>query len=107
MDEPLMSEYAHDPEMSDLIIEFLAGLAETCRQLDAYLSAGDLAQVRRIGHQMKGAGTGYGYPLLTSVGAALEHATNTDSDVSENVQRQAELFRQVCARAIVASTAVP
>jgi len=38
------------------------------------LAAGDFATVQTIGHNCKGTGTGYGFPDITSVSAAIEAA---------------------------------
>jgi len=99
MMEPLISEFAHDPEMAGLVEEFLSGLAATCDSLRRSLASSDLPSIRRIGHQMKGAGGGYGFPALTAAGAALEEAVDSDGAVSLNVREQADRFLALCARA--------
>lgn len=38
------------------------------------LGAGDFEALRIGGHSLKGSGGGYGFPLLTTVGAAIETA---------------------------------
>src|SRR5690348_3177116 len=70
--DPLRSEFAEDAEMAELLRQFADGLAGTCRELRRGLDDGDTATVRRIGHQLKGAGGGYGYPDLTEAGRRLE-----------------------------------
>ena len=60
IDEPLISEYSNDPEMGDLIEEFVTGLSGTVAHLRNALAEGDVACVKRIAHQMKGAGGGDG-----------------------------------------------
>lgn len=102
MIEPLLSEFADDPEMAVLVEEFLSGLAATCEGLRQSLSSADLPSIRRIGHQMKGAGGGYGFPSLTAAGAALQEAVESDAAVSENVRERAGQFLELCARASLA-----
>jgi HPt (histidine-containing phosphotransfer) domain-containing protein len=38
------------------------------------LDRGDFATVESIGHSMRGAGSSYGFPAITDIGAALEIA---------------------------------
>jgi CheY-like chemotaxis protein len=45
------------------------------------LQAGDFDAVRKLGHKMKGTGSGYGFPRLTQFGADIEDAA-TRSDAS-------------------------
>ncbi|MGH9661711.1 MAG: response regulator, partial [Bryobacteraceae bacterium] len=47
------------------------------KELDAIawaVEARNFEEIRTIGHNMKGSGTGYGFPEITSHGAAIEHA---------------------------------
>jgi PAS domain S-box-containing protein len=44
--------------------------------LDA-LARGEFATVERLGHSMKGAGTTFGFPAITDIGAALEDAAGS------------------------------
>jgi len=48
--------------------------------LDA-LARGDFATLERLGHDMKGAGTSFGFQAITDIGASLEQgAANADPD---------------------------
>jgi hypothetical protein len=52
--------------------------------LDA-LARDDLKTVKRLGHNMRGTGTGYGFKAITDIGAAIEHeAGNADTDASRH-----------------------
>lgn len=99
---PLASLFDHEPEMQELLTEFRAGLEESAEQLAKLLEQQDLEGLRRLGHQMKGAGGGYGFPEITDAGAKLEDAVKNDQAVSENVRSAAaelaDLFHR--ARAI-------
>jgi HPt (histidine-containing phosphotransfer) domain-containing protein len=47
------------------------------KDVDLYrqaLAAGDFDAVRMLGHKMKGTGAGYGFPVLTEIGDAIEQA---------------------------------
>jgi HPt (histidine-containing phosphotransfer) domain-containing protein len=99
IDEPLISEYSNDPEMGDLIEEFVTGLSGTVAHLRNALAEGDVACVKRIAHQMKGAGGGYGFRALTSVGSDLENAVHGEAAITPLVLAQAEKFIATCRRA--------
>ena len=52
--------------------------------LDA-LARDDLKTVGRLGHNMRGTGTSYGFKAITDIGAAIEHeAGNADTDASRH-----------------------
>jgi HPt (histidine-containing phosphotransfer) domain-containing protein len=70
--EPLVSTFADDPAMTDLIPKFLGMLGERLNAMRAALAASDLATVRTLAHQIKGAAGGYGYPSISRAAAALE-----------------------------------
>ncbi|MFT4622187.1 MAG: CheY-like chemotaxis protein [Myxococcota bacterium] len=71
---PRVSKRAVDPDIADLVPEFLANRRADVRRIRSHLRAGRLDDIRRIGHSMKGTGTPYGFPELTRLGGALERA---------------------------------
>ncbi len=62
-----------------------------------YLSSGDLNSIRLLSHKMKGTGTGFGFPRLTQLGAAIETAaTNGRSgELAARVEELAAWFAQM------------
>lgn len=92
----LRSEYADDPSMSEVIGLFLAGLPGTVQSALQAIEEGDQVRLRRIGHQMKGAGGGYGFPLLSDVGCALEQAVDREGQINAAVLGAFQQFRQAC-----------
>jgi HPt (histidine-containing phosphotransfer) domain-containing protein len=97
--DPLRSEFAEDAEMAELLRQFADGLAGTCRELRRGLDEGDTATVRRIGHQLKGSGGGYGYPDLTDAGRRLEDAVVAAGGISDAVRAAAADVILLCRRA--------
>jgi HPt (histidine-containing phosphotransfer) domain-containing protein len=97
--DPLCSEYADDPDMRELLAEFVARLEATCRQLEEAVRNGDADTARRIGHQLKGSGGGYGFPDLTAAGAELERALDRAGIHSDDVRTAAERLTGLCRRA--------
>ncbi len=63
-----------DPDIADLVPDFLANRAKDVEILRAALEGGELDEVRRLGHNMKGTGRGYGFDRITEIGAAIEEA---------------------------------
>ena len=96
--EPLTSEFADDPEMRELLEMFGAGIDDTVVTLQRAIASGDLETLKRVGHQLKGAGGGYGYPLVTEAGAKLEQVVAAAEAFTPDVQTAAELLATVCQR---------
>jgi CheY-like chemotaxis protein/HPt (histidine-containing phosphotransfer) domain-containing protein len=69
---PLLSEFAQDPGMQEVIDWFVERLPERMQSMRAAASQGDRQSLRRLAHQLKGAASGYGYPSITHVAAELE-----------------------------------
>lgn len=68
--KPLVSEFAHDPDMQELVGMFVDEMPERVRSLEDLWQARDLGTLTRVAHQLKGASGGYGF---TSVGKAAGH----------------------------------
>lgn len=68
-------------ELQHLIPRFLAHRRNEVAQLHAALARADTDAVRRIGHGMKGVGSGYGFDEVTRLGAQIEqHAKAGDTE---------------------------
>ena len=63
-----------EADLMPLIPGFLENRRSDLEAIQTALSAGDLEPVQRLGHNMKGAGAGYGFDGITELGAALEDA---------------------------------
>lgn len=98
-ESPLISEYADDPDMAEIVEDFTRGLGDTISRLRGAVEQRDLTLIRRIGHQMKGAGGGYGFPSLSIVGADLEEAVNINNDLGDEILVAVDAFISTCERA--------
>ncbi len=101
---PLMSEYADDPEMSDLVELFVEELPDRIQALQESFEKSQFDQLRHLAHQIKGAGGGYGYPILSTVAGELEHQLNDSGD--DAVHQIEQSFRELvelCQRATLAA----
>lgn len=63
-----------EKDLEVLVQRFLARKREDLGSARIALAAGDYETIRRIGHDLKGAGEGFGFPELSAFGAALEGA---------------------------------
>jgi CheY-like chemotaxis protein len=68
----LHSELRDDPEFAELVEVFVAGLPATLSRIDDAFRAGDLLDLARVAHQIKGAAGGYGYPLISDLARTVE-----------------------------------
>ncbi|MBS1824846.1 MAG: PAS domain S-box protein [Acidobacteria bacterium] len=87
------------PSVEKLVPQYLQRRLQDLTLLRDALARNDLEPIRRIGHNWKGTGAGYGLPIVTETGAALEDAAlRYDAD---EIQRQIQRIEPV----LVAQTA--
>jgi signal transduction histidine kinase/DNA-binding NarL/FixJ family response regulator len=80
-DEAIASAFRNDPDMAGVIAEFVGQLPERLAQMRQAAGAGLWDVLRRLAHQMKGAGGSYGYACLTEAARELEsHANQADAE---------------------------
>uniref|UniRef100_A0A7C4Y6M7 Response regulator n=1 Tax=candidate division WOR-3 bacterium TaxID=2052148 RepID=A0A7C4Y6M7_UNCW3 len=63
-----------DPEIKDLVPDFLKNRGEDLKSLYIALEKEDYENIQKIGHKMKGSGGSYGFDGLTEIGGSLEQA---------------------------------
>lgn len=63
-----------DPEMEEIVPKYLANRAKDCTVLREHAASGNLAEIKRLGHNMKGTGGGYGFEEISRLGDAIEQA---------------------------------
>jgi PAS domain S-box-containing protein len=63
-----------------LVPNYLANIRRGMDEILVGVDSNDCAIARRLGHQFKGSGEGYGFPEITRAGAALELAAMSDND---------------------------
>ncbi len=69
---PLRSVYADDPDMHEIIVEFVASLPERVATIQERVASNNLPELQRVIHQIKGAGGGFGFNPLTAAASAVE-----------------------------------
>lgn len=70
MSEPITVTVAKDLE--DLIPTFMKNRSKEIETLRAALAAGDVEQLRQLGHRMKGVGISYGFDKVSLLGKQIE-----------------------------------
>lgn len=86
-----------DPELEDLIPEFLEDRQEDIKTISKSLEDGDMETVRILGHSMKGSGGGYGFDKITEIGSHIEEAaikSNKDA-VEDRIKELASYLGRV------------
>ena len=76
-----------DPDIQDLVARFLENQQRNATLVLELVNQRDFESVRRIGHNMKGTGKGYGFEIISSHGASLEHAASRSQ--ADDVKRVA------------------
>ena len=78
-----------DAELADLIPGYLAEALIQAVEAERLLALGDLPGVKRIAHQLKGSGGGYGFDQLSALAAPVEIAAkeSRDSDAAAGLAK--------------------
>lgn len=72
--EIIRSPYANDPDVAEVLAQFVAGLPAQVESMSRAAQAGRREELQRLAHRLKGAGGSYGYPPLTEAARCLEEA---------------------------------
>ncbi|MEY4703977.1 MAG: hypothetical protein RL042_173 [Nitrospirota bacterium] len=67
-----------DQSLEDIVPGFLANRHRDVQTLKTALEQNDLKTIHVIGHRMKGDGGGYGFDMISTIGAALEQAAEQE-----------------------------
>jgi CheY-like chemotaxis protein/anti-sigma regulatory factor (Ser/Thr protein kinase) len=73
--------------MRQAVLGFVRRLPAKVDALVSLLAAGDLDELRRVTHQLKGAGTGFGFPAITEFAARAEAAIKAGA-IIDTAKRQ-------------------
>jgi len=81
-----------DPDIQDLVPRFLENQKTNVSLILELAATGDFDSARRIGHNMKGTGKGYGFDVISGLGYSIEQAAARSA--AEDVEKLAnELSR--------------
>ncbi len=94
-DSPIISEFADDIEMRDVLEAFVSGLPKQIERARAALDGADAEALHRVAHQLKGAAGGYGFMCITDAAALLERSVKEGlPDVEERLAELSALCRR-------------
>lgn len=79
-----------DADIEDLMPIFLEGRREDVKALVEALEKGDYDTVLALGHNMKGAGGGYGFDFITELGQDLEQSAR-----EQNAEKVGRLVKEL------------
>ncbi|HXG31311.1 MAG TPA: Hpt domain-containing protein [Thermodesulfobacteriota bacterium] len=78
-----------DSELEDLIPIFLENRHKDVEEIRRLLKEGNLGEIRRLGHSMKGSGGGYGFDEISEIGRNIEEAAKSgDAERIERLNNQ-------------------
>lgn len=97
--EPLISEYADDPDMVEIIGLFVHGLKDRITDISRAFDDRNFTTVSGIAHQLKGAAGGYGYPQLSELAFEVEQLAKHNAPDDQLLSAMKRLIEQ-CRRAI-------
>jgi hypothetical protein len=63
-----------DPDLADLIPGYLENRRQDVQEIGRLLVEGNLREILKLGHSMKGSGGGYGFEGITLIGEEIEEA---------------------------------
>jgi len=100
--DSILSKLMSKPATAKLVEKFLAGLGQRATSIQQAFANQDLAALKVLAHQLKGAAGGYGFPSLTEAARKVEQdvANNADpKQIAADVRALADLCSQIKAAA--------
>ncbi len=86
------SSYANMPELRQILGEFIDELPERVAKMKEQLGQNDLPSLRRAVHQLRGAGGGYGFDLITELASRAEETIDEGKAIEEIATRVDDLI---------------
>lgn len=100
---PLQSTLSSDPDMAELVQFFVDEMNDRIDAIQSAAQGNDLGQLRVVAHQLKGAGSGYGFEPITNSAASLEQLIDAADAAPEadQLRQQVDELIDLCRRASV------
>jgi signal transduction histidine kinase/DNA-binding response OmpR family regulator len=92
------SEFADDPEMKQLVEEYVGRLPGEVAKLRTMLDAGEIDNLRRVAHQLKGSGGGYGFDQITELASVADQLIKEGAQIGQirsQIDQLIEYIRKV------------
>ena len=101
-DHPIISEFADDPEMVELVRLYVSEMPERVRNIWSAWQGGQIESLTRLAHQLKGASAGYGFGQIGEAAARLEaslRALESEGEAAKDLDPQVRALVDLCERA--------
>ncbi|HEU4603785.1 MAG TPA: Hpt domain-containing protein [Steroidobacteraceae bacterium] len=69
-------------DLADLVPTFISNRKKELETLRTALAARDFAQLRQLGHRMKGVGTSYGFSKVSDLGKSIEDGASSEDGIT-------------------------
>ncbi|MEE2972095.1 MAG: Hpt domain-containing protein [Planctomycetota bacterium] len=99
-DKPLHSTFEGDPDLQDLVIQFVDELDHRVEGIRRAFLEHDVVALRRIAHQLKGAAGGYGFDPIGDAASRLEHDLLGDESELSSLSERVEDLIASCRAAV-------
>jgi HPt (histidine-containing phosphotransfer) domain-containing protein len=80
LSEPVYSSLAADPDLAEIVEMFVEEMPDRLAAVSSAWSTGNLEELGRLAHQMKGAAGSYGFDVVTPYAAKLEKSVRGGED---------------------------
>lgn len=97
--QPLRSTLANDPDMRELIQLYIQDLPTRLDGIRIAMSTGNLNEVRRLSHQLRGASAGFGFAPIGLVAAEVEETIKAIHEQADAMDRVRPLVEKLDALA--------
>jgi HPt (histidine-containing phosphotransfer) domain-containing protein len=102
-EDVLVSDFAADPDMAEIIQMFLDGLEDRASGLDNAFGSGNLTELASLAHQLKGAAGGYGYPIISRLALDVERLAKS-GESNDELRSTLDRLVLMCRRAIAGAS---
>jgi HPt (histidine-containing phosphotransfer) domain-containing protein len=80
---PCYSSMAGEADMAELLVLFVGELPQRLAEMRQAAQGQNWQEVRRLAHQLRGAGGSYGFPLLTTAAGQVEAVARDQTKLVE------------------------
>jgi HPt (histidine-containing phosphotransfer) domain-containing protein len=97
---PNSRDLSGDPAVAELVAFFLGELERRVPRMQKAWDQGDLEELARHAHDLRGSAASFGFPDITSCARTVEDGIAREADVSE-VRERIEEMLLICRRACI------
>lgn len=98
---PVRSTFSDDPEMHELVVFFVQEVPSRVDDMQRAWASQDAEMVERIAHQLKGAGGGYGFQVISDAAKALELPLKSGESALDDLKAEFEALVDLCNRVML------